>query len=443
MDDRGQAVVLGAVLLFGIVTIAFAGYQAYQVPNQNAQTEFQHFEEAKDQMVAVRSAAIDTASVDVSRSVMFDLGTRFQQRYLAVNPPSPTGTLETSDQRYIGDNIPARFLTYDPNYREYQPGELWYEHGIVYLDPPNGEIVVLEGPPTEEVEGDTEIRLIPLQNEFSQTGQQRIDVELHNEAGDKTDNTGLVKIPTRLNESQWDNIVEVPVENVDGAYIGIDSSDISDITPVGIEDPPKNNTTDTDSIGEDSGDNGVEGSELPPNAVAFDDQNGNGVYDNGEKTYKEADLAGSGTFNKKGVDLIIERDISASEKNEKMEIKTNTTTVRNDVTISTMKGNSIILVSEYDVDLSGANLIAQGNNANIDVTAGNNNEGDIIANDAVLRANKDIEASPNKGILYVNANGGDKADGGTYIEDTNGGSAELTLAKGSVNGEPEKGSIDT
>lgn len=263
MDDRGQAVVLGAVLLFGIVTIAFAGYQAYQVPNQNAQTEFQHFEEAKDQMVQLRSAASDTAAVSQPRSVTFPLGTSFQQRSFAVNPPPPTGELATSETHTITiydsagtvtDTVEARLLTYDPNYREYQPGVLRYEHGIVYLDARDvgGGVVFLE-------EYTAPLRLVPIQNEFGASGQRQIGLELYRPGGTEpieisSDDT--VSIPTKLNESDWEESIGVSVEyNYTSTphRVNLTGADVSDITPVGINDPPEiTNSTIDYSVGEEN-----------------------------------------------------------------------------------------------------------------------------------------------------------------------------------------------
>lgn len=259
MDDRGQAVVLGAVLLFGIVTIAFAGYQAYQVPNQNAQTEFQHFEEAKDQMVQLRSAASDTAAVSQPRSVTFPLGTSFQQRSFAVNPPPPTGELATSEAHTITiynsagtvtDTVEARLLTYDPNYREYQPGVLRYEHGIVYLDARDvgGGVVFLE-------EYTAPLRLVPIQNEFGASGQRQIGLELYRPEG--TDQIKLspddtVRIPTRLpdpDESDWDETLGVSVTGYDPGdpnRVSLRGDDISNIIPVGINQPPEANRSTED-----------------------------------------------------------------------------------------------------------------------------------------------------------------------------------------------------
>ena len=49
-DERGQPVQIGFILLFGILVLAFAGYQGYVVPNQNSQVEFQHSQESSNEI---------------------------------------------------------------------------------------------------------------------------------------------------------------------------------------------------------------------------------------------------------------------------------------------------------------------------------------------------------------------------------------------------------
>jgi len=41
-NGRGQSIQIGAVLLFGALIIALAGYQAFVVPQENEQVEFRH-----------------------------------------------------------------------------------------------------------------------------------------------------------------------------------------------------------------------------------------------------------------------------------------------------------------------------------------------------------------------------------------------------------------
>ena len=49
-DTREVSQVIGAVFIFGILVVAFSGYQAFVIPNQNAETEFNHYGDVKDDM---------------------------------------------------------------------------------------------------------------------------------------------------------------------------------------------------------------------------------------------------------------------------------------------------------------------------------------------------------------------------------------------------------
>ncbi len=274
-ETRAVVPLLGFVLLFGVAVISFSMYQAEIVPDQNAQTEFQHFEDTQRQMIAVRSAAIDTASDDLPRSVTFDLGTRFQQRYFAVNPPPPTGELTTSDQYEVIINpdsddisVPARFLEFDPNYRELQASELRYEHGIVYRDAGDDQIVILDDLPGPN---QNQAQLVPLQGELSETGHQRTTIELYRPNG-TTDLPEIteVELQTRLPDpanGQWSltEALGVPAESVDydgstdPSTITIDGDNISAVTPVGIQERPESASSTAKPSGsiDDSNDNRI------------------------------------------------------------------------------------------------------------------------------------------------------------------------------------------
>ncbi len=155
-DTRAVAPVLGAVLLFGIAVVAFSGYQATVVPNQNAEVEYNHFQEVKDQMVALQAIATDSATTGLDRMTTIDPGTEYPSRVLGINPPPPAGVLTTTDTTITinytknqgeGDggvrskSITAQRIQYQPQYNEFHPGTLQYEHGILYLDPSSGDPV--------------------------------------------------------------------------------------------------------------------------------------------------------------------------------------------------------------------------------------------------------------------------------------------------------------
>ena len=73
-DERAQSTLVGFILLFGILTIAFSSYQAVVVPNQNAEVEFNHFQDIQDDFTEFRSTLINSVGATDDRSVTFRLG---------------------------------------------------------------------------------------------------------------------------------------------------------------------------------------------------------------------------------------------------------------------------------------------------------------------------------------------------------------------------------
>ncbi|MFC6976212.1 hypothetical protein ACFQL1_18425 [Halomicroarcula sp. GCM10025709] len=57
-DERSQSIQVGAVLLFAVLIIAFSTYQAFVVPDQNRQIEFNHNQEVQQQLQDLRNAIV-------------------------------------------------------------------------------------------------------------------------------------------------------------------------------------------------------------------------------------------------------------------------------------------------------------------------------------------------------------------------------------------------
>ena len=68
-DDRGQSIQIGAVLLFGALIVALAGYQAFVVPQQNERVEFAHSQTVQDDMQDLRNALVSATGEASTRSV--------------------------------------------------------------------------------------------------------------------------------------------------------------------------------------------------------------------------------------------------------------------------------------------------------------------------------------------------------------------------------------
>jgi hypothetical protein len=135
--------------------------------------------------------------------------------------------------------------------------------------------------------------------------------------------------------------------------------------------------------------------------------------------------ADSGNLNLADADVDSENKVTFSASGE-INAQGATVESKNEMKLTANGGN---------VNLSGGALTS---NNKITLTA----SADIDLTDTELRAKNQIKATPaSAGTLFVNDNGGTRADGGTYIEDQNGNEGEVRLQQGSVSGTPEKGSI--
>ena len=210
-DDRAVAPVVGFVLLFGIGVIAFSGYQAVQVPQQNAETEFQHYENVQNDLIVIRNAISRAGQQNQSQFESVRLGTQYRERALALNPPDPAGTLRTSenytitlDNGTIERNVTTRFLEYQNGYNELEIEPIYYENSVLYLDSESGQRVFFEDQNLVRDNGSTVV-ITALQREFSQSATGRVTLELYPTDGGKSlpDGEVNVTLPTRLPEGYW------------------------------------------------------------------------------------------------------------------------------------------------------------------------------------------------------------------------------------------------
>jgi len=234
-------------------------YQAQIVPQQNAQTEFQHFEDVRNELIELRNAVSTAGQADVSQFPSVTLGTTYRTRTLTINPPDPAGTLKTSDQSHnitISNgtpkhnlNISTRFLEYQPGYNEISIGSMWYEHSVLYLDERdrgNNVSIIQE----QNIVKDGEVTITALQNQFQETNTGRVTLELYPRekvnmsAFPNGNGTNLtVKVPTRLSEDEYWNKT---LNYSGGIYNGVDSDRLNlsvnetdlEVNTVGIRGEP-------------------------------------------------------------------------------------------------------------------------------------------------------------------------------------------------------------
>ncbi|KAB1187750.1 MULTISPECIES: Ig-like domain-containing protein [Haloferax] len=100
-SERGQAVQVGAILLFGFLVIGLSLYQATVVPQETKSTEFEAYLDASDDLVSLHNDLLTGATKDVQSGTVVQTGVRYRPRTLFVNPGPPTGGLSLSDARTV------------------------------------------------------------------------------------------------------------------------------------------------------------------------------------------------------------------------------------------------------------------------------------------------------------------------------------------------------
>ncbi|TKX68225.1 DUF4097 domain-containing protein [Halorubrum sp. SP9] len=583
-DNRAVSTVIGVVILFGFLILALSLYQVEIVPQQNAETEFQHSGEVRNDLVELRAGILQAGSIDQPQYQTVQLGTAYSTRTFTVNPPSPAGTIRTTDPYpiTISNNsgtpegtitIPTRFIEYQPGYNELDRSPMWYDASVLYLDAreEGGGIAVIED---QALVDNGKVQITALQNEFRRSGTGQVTLELRpaeSVTGEIPEGDLTVTVPTRLSDDEYWGGTDIPNNeysitddtNDDGVYNLTLDTTTSNLTvdTVGVQEAPENPTqNDAARVGgsgsgnNDDGDNddGSTGDPLPAGAVAFNDQNGDGLYNNNEPTYTESEAAQLDD----PVDLVIEKDIISNKidigtqsvqlkngarletTNElkldvsgNIDLQAGTIDSENKITLKSSNGgidaqettlesknemeitasgnvdltgaavdsnnkitvtasgaftaqdatleskNEMKITASGDVDLTGATadsnnkitVTASGAVNAQDTTLGSDNEMKITANggdidlsgSTTISNNKitltssadidlrntaiqaqNIKASPaSSGTLFVNDNGGTRADGGTYIEKKNGKASDISLQQGTVDGTPEKGRI--
>lgn len=107
-DDRGQALQVGAILLFGFLILSLSLYQATIVPDQNRGVEFNAYQEAASDLTELRNDVLTSASKDATTGTNVRTGAEYPARSVFINPPPPIGQLRTTAPRNITiENVTA------------------------------------------------------------------------------------------------------------------------------------------------------------------------------------------------------------------------------------------------------------------------------------------------------------------------------------------------
>jgi len=103
-EDRGVAPVIGFILIFSFLIIAFSIYQGVIIPDQNKQAEFQHNERTQGQLLNLQDAIRRTGTTGVSQSVSIQVGADYPDRTLGVNFAVTGGRVATDEPNPNGPN---------------------------------------------------------------------------------------------------------------------------------------------------------------------------------------------------------------------------------------------------------------------------------------------------------------------------------------------------
>lgn len=222
-EDSGVSTVVGAVLILVILLVLLSLYQVYGVPSENRETEFKHSQDVRGDFLDARNAVLDAKRTGRGTSASVRLAPQYPTRLFGINPPPPTGTVETTDNGTIEvrdqanslvDACPVtdqtRMLEYEAAYNEYRDGPtMRYENTVAYADYDEATRLLSE---QKLVEGRT-VNLVVLQPEFSETGTGVASFEPRpGGIVERRVNSPTVTVPTELGEDDWEGLLDGEVD---------------------------------------------------------------------------------------------------------------------------------------------------------------------------------------------------------------------------------------
>ncbi|MFB6095915.1 MAG: Ig-like domain-containing protein [Haloferacaceae archaeon] len=253
-DARGQSVQVGAILLFGIVVLFLAMYQANAVPAQNERIEYNAYLHTTSDVEGLRTDVHAAAARDVSTGTTVRTGASYPARVVFVNPGPPgnrlrmreAGTLrianasavngEAANTRAFWDGnrthaYDTNAIRFDTDYNELRAPSIVYGPGVIYR-PANDSV---SGPlsPDEAimlsdqslVEGDR-ITLVSVAGDLDAGGYDTTVVSRPVSAhvrtvvitGNDSENVTLT-VPTRLADETWNGLLET--ERASGTVLDV------------------------------------------------------------------------------------------------------------------------------------------------------------------------------------------------------------------------------
>ncbi|WP_144904409.1 hypothetical protein [Halobellus captivus] len=244
-SDRAQATLIGFIILFGFLVIIYAGFQAYVVPNQNAEVEYNHYQEVREDMTDLYTEAVSLGMSSKSGQVLVpvDLGTNYPSRLFFINPPPAAGSIGTTNRGEISvtfadgsgsttdlcGGATTAGITYTPSYSVTEQPEIRYENGLLYVETAAGEYAMLEQQRVVNESSNT-VRLYRLQGTLqtrSNVGTLPIELTGTRTYGTTTREIERVTLPSELPAATWNDRVLPDDPDITANQNGSGSVDIT------------------------------------------------------------------------------------------------------------------------------------------------------------------------------------------------------------------------
>lgn len=221
-NTRGQSQIIGFIIIFASLILLAGLNQAVIIPSENADVEIDHSQRVQDDIVDLRDKSLAARVSNSHRVSSIHLGTKYPPRYIALNPPAPTGTIKTVDPSGNEGNISldsgsidlndvcgsgtkgkvnTTFLEYSAEYNEFDTAsKITYENTVAHR---GGTNPLLDTDQAMVRDNQLWITRFVGDVQESGTGTESIDLLPSKTGRNFTENTVKITIPTRLSKDTW------------------------------------------------------------------------------------------------------------------------------------------------------------------------------------------------------------------------------------------------
>ncbi|WP_425601452.1 DUF7289 family protein [Halorubrum salinum] len=232
--DRAVSPVIGAILMFALVLALLAILQTTAVPALNEQLEFQHNEQAQDEMADLATVIEGVAATGSDETASVSAGLRYPPRMFFINPPPASGTVRTTDTATIeidnaratgetadywdgsGTSFETRAVVYAPSYNEYANApDTVVEPWVVYNRFEDARLAVTE----QDLVDGRRLTLTTLRGERTTSRTDRLSIGIEPTSAPartvtvRADGDPMrITIPTELTEDEWEDLLAAELD---------------------------------------------------------------------------------------------------------------------------------------------------------------------------------------------------------------------------------------